>query len=162
MSRIGETNSLCLPNPAPKCELTTHRDVINSLPYLEAFTHELCRLYPAAPTMFRVPQCDCILPLSQPKRCSNGRLMESLVLQKGDTIHVAYGNINLSRNVFGEDATEVKPERFIGHGEEKATLDQTYTFGGEARNCVCVCPSSLRLLFVSMLSDEQRWTIRGG
>jgi len=110
-------------------------DTVNSLPYLEAFTHELCRLYPAAPTLFRVPQHPVTLPLAHSVTGRNGKPIETLQLNKGDTVHIAYGNMNWSTAIFGPDAMQFNPDRFLDQGQ-KATWDHTMTFGGGARNCI--------------------------
>jgi hypothetical protein len=64
------------------------RNQIDSLPYLEAFVQELLRVYPAAPTMFRVAQVDTIVPLGKSVKGRDGKMIDRLHVKKGTQFHV--------------------------------------------------------------------------
>ncbi len=61
--------------------LPAYMETLNSLPHLDAVVHEVLRLYPAAPTPFRLARTDTVIG-------RNGRSMDSLVVKKGTSIQI--------------------------------------------------------------------------
>jgi len=55
----------------------------------------------------------CSLPLSSPITGKDGRLMDSINLQKGDIIIVSTLNCNRDSAIWGADAEDWKPERWL-------------------------------------------------
>ncbi|KAL7423839.1 hypothetical protein Q5752_001423 [Cryptotrichosporon argae] len=64
---------------------------LDALPHLDAFMSELLRVYPAAPTLFRVVQRDVALPLARPILDRRGRACHAVPLKRGAIVHIAYG-----------------------------------------------------------------------
>jgi cytochrome P450 len=58
-------------------------------------------------------QRDCSLPLSSPITAKDGRLLDSITLQKGDVIIVSTLNCNRDPAIWGADAEDWKPERWL-------------------------------------------------
>ncbi|EIW57372.1 cytochrome P450 [Trametes versicolor FP-101664 SS1] len=89
-------------------------DALMGLPLLEAVCRETLRMYVLSYS-FRhaVRSHDVVLPLSQPIRGRDGSMIHEIHVPK-DTVVVA-GLLNCNRNkaIWGEDAYEWKPERFL-------------------------------------------------
>ncbi|KAF7369399.1 hypothetical protein MVEN_00268900 [Mycena venus] len=70
---------------------------LNSLPYLEHV---------------RMATEDDIMPLSKPYIDKEGKSHDSLTIPKGQIIHIPILAINTDREIWGQDATEFRPERW--------------------------------------------------
>ncbi|KAG9009835.1 hypothetical protein FRB93_005106 [Tulasnella sp. JGI-2019a] len=92
----------------------TYDDYLNKLPFLDAVTKEAMRFHPAVMYTERVAVKDDILPLLNPIRNPRtGEEVRSVMVKKGQTIHISHMAINRSKAMWGEDASEFKPERWI-------------------------------------------------
>lgn len=58
---------------------------------------------------------DIVMPLSNPIRGKNGRLIEEVPLAKGTTIVMGLWGSNINPAVWGEDAETFKPERWLSN-----------------------------------------------
>ena len=56
---------------------------------------------------------DTVLPLSKPMRGSDGSILESVVIPKGTNVLVGVRACNRNKSLWGEDADEWKPERWL-------------------------------------------------
>ena len=56
---------------------------------------------------------DSILPLSEPIRGVNGKMMHEILVPKDTTIFVGILSSNKNKDIWGEDAHEWKPERWL-------------------------------------------------
>ena len=82
--------------PSPTCESCfpqdglelTLRDTLNGLPYLGAFVHEILRTQSPNGLQLREVYADATIPLGDPVRGRNGRMLDSLHLTKGTIILV--------------------------------------------------------------------------
>ncbi|KAJ7911318.1 cytochrome P450 [Mycena leptocephala] len=120
-------------------------DTLVALPYLDAVVREVLRLYPpASPVMFREAMTDGVLPLSTPITGVDGKVMNSIPVPKGTQIYIAIAAANHSKDIWGEDALEFKPERWSNGRAESVTTKQcgiygnTLTFLGGGRSCIGV------------------------
>ena len=59
------------------------------------------------------PTEDTILPLSNPIRGKDGKLMSEILVPKGTLTFIASGTSNINKAIWGEDAEEWKPERWL-------------------------------------------------
>lgn len=64
-------------------------------------------------TQFIRTQQDVVLPLSEPVRGRDGRLMHQLLVPKYTSVFVAITASNTNKALWGEDAYEWKPERWL-------------------------------------------------
>ncbi|KAI0676514.1 cytochrome P450 [Trametes maxima] len=115
------------------------------MPYLEAVCRESLRLYTPAPQTFRGATKDTVLPLSQPIRATDGTLLHELVVPRGTNIFIAMQASNRNKALWGEDAYEWKPERWLKplpEAVEKAQIPGVFSplmsFLGGARSCIGV------------------------
>jgi cytochrome P450 len=109
----------------------TYED-LTSLPYLEAVVTEALRLHPMMEDSSRLV-CICIwtsmssahinptnqaleddvLPLKNPVRTESGALVDKIPIRKGMVLTVPFRYTNMARSIWGEDAVEFKPERWL-------------------------------------------------
>jgi hypothetical protein len=60
---------------------------------------------------------DDIIPLSQPLTLPDGSSTSTLFVETGSSIVVPVAAVNQMRSLWGEDAYEFKPERWLNDGE---------------------------------------------
>ena len=84
------------------------RSPVESEPYSDRFE------YRHTDKSYRTRQ-DVVLPLSQPIRGINGKLMSEVPLSKGTTVLVGVRACNRNTALWGDDAKEWKPERWLGN-----------------------------------------------
>ncbi|KAI8972795.1 cytochrome P450 [Trametes punicea] len=118
-------------------------DKLVSLSYLDAVCRETLRLYPMAPYRFRETREDVVLPLSEPIRGRDGSLISELPLPKGTAVFVGVMSANANKALWGPDALEWKPERWLAPLPEalaEAKMPGVYanlmTFWGGGRACI--------------------------
>ena len=101
---------------------------VNSrMPYLDAVIMEINRLYPVVHSTVRIINREITLAPSK----------KAVVLKPDMLIYLSYLHINTSTELWGLNAGEFVPERFLG-GNKK---DQPFmSFGYGPRNCVRVAP----------------------
>ncbi|KAF9265908.1 cytochrome P450 [Marasmius fiardii PR-910] len=113
---------------------TPTMDELNSLPYLDAVVRETLRLHAPVPTTTRMAVRDTVLPLNEPV---DGK--DYVEIRKGQTIFISILALNRSRKLWGEDAAEFKPERWL-NGSIDTSLPGVWgnmmTFLGGARSCI--------------------------
>ncbi|KAG8884502.1 hypothetical protein FRB98_002365 [Tulasnella sp. 332] len=97
------------PNDEP-----SYDDFQNQLPLLDAACKEIMRLHPAAGFLERVAAQDGIIPLRFPvKNRKTGQEMNSVKIKKGQLIYVSHAAVNKLPTVWGPDAAEFRPERWL-------------------------------------------------
>ncbi|KAI0648480.1 cytochrome P450 [Trametes meyenii] len=118
-------------------------DEVMELPYLDAICRETLRLYPPVRVLVRIVQKDGILPLSSPIIARDGSLIESVPVGPGQRIVTDLEAINRDKELWGEDAEEWKPERWMNplpRALEDAHIPGVYshvmTFICGARACI--------------------------
>ncbi|KAJ7358620.1 cytochrome P450 [Mycena albidolilacea] len=122
---------------------TMDHDTLVALPYLDAVVREVLRLYPPiSPTASRDTVEDSILPLSTPIIGVDGTAMSTINVPKGTPISIAIAASNHDKQIWGEDALEFRPERWINGKAESVTTKlcgiygNTMTFLGGGRSCI--------------------------
>nr|BED42987.1 cytochrome P450 monooxygenase [Trametes versicolor] len=130
-------------------------DQLHNLPYLDAVCRETLRLHPSAPMFAREVLVDTILPLSHPIRATDGTLLHELSLPRGANLLVSILACNRNEALWGADAHEWKPERWLAPlpaAVENAAIPGVYsnlmTFMGGARSCIGFTFSQLEMKVV--------------
>ncbi|KAF8318460.1 cytochrome P450 [Clavulina sp. PMI_390] len=88
-------------------------DQLNALPYLDAVVRETLRLYAPIMGTSRVATRDCVLPLAEPFVDTAGVKHDTLFVPRNATVFVPIGHMQTNRAVWGPDAFEFKPERWL-------------------------------------------------
>ncbi|KAJ7609475.1 cytochrome P450 [Roridomyces roridus] len=81
-------------------------DDLNALPYLECVVRETLRLYPSVMYNQRMAMQDDVLPLAAPYVDPRGREHQSLLVPKGQIIHVPIYAVNTDPEIWGDNALE--------------------------------------------------------
>ncbi|KAI9440827.1 cytochrome P450 [Lactarius indigo] len=123
-------------------EEMTH-DQLVSLPLLEAVCRETLRLYAPVPGVMRTARSDVILPLSSPIHDVDGREIHEIFVPENTNLYIQIYNLNRDPSIWGTDAAEWKPERWLAprpESVEKANVPSVYantmTFIGGPRSCI--------------------------
>ncbi|KAF8523309.1 cytochrome P450, partial [Hysterangium stoloniferum] len=93
-------------------------DVLLGLPYLDAVVKETLRVYPPSSLFGRTLRKDTTLPLQYPIRTVTGKETTSLPLHANTNIIISIIASNHNKKVWGEDASEWRPERWVISNQE--------------------------------------------
>lgn len=98
---------------------------VNQLPYLDAVSKECLRFYAPSPFSKRIAVRDTII--------------QGVHIRKGTPLLIPNWAVNRSRDLWGEDATEFRPERWLNDSERPtggadALAFQSFSFG--VRGCI--------------------------
>ncbi|KAJ3890390.1 cytochrome P450 [Lentinula edodes] len=126
-----------------QCVLTEHLTMedLNSLPYLDAVVKETLRFHSPAPETARVAVKDDILPLNTPVTDKNGIVHREICIKKGQHLLLAISGVNLAKELWGEDAMDFKPERWLSRLPEAVNSipgvwGNMMTFLGGPHGCI--------------------------
>ncbi|TFY56029.1 hypothetical protein EVJ58_g7886 [Rhodofomes roseus] len=118
-------------------------DDLNKLPFLDAVIRETLRVHPPGTILFRVANKDTVLPLSEPIQIADGKFMDAIPVTKGSQYLVGFAGSNMSKAMWGEDAAEWKPERWLSPLPAAVTdaripgvYSNLMTFSGGKRSCI--------------------------
>ncbi|KAJ2927120.1 hypothetical protein H1R20_g10018, partial [Candolleomyces eurysporus] len=115
-------------------------DELNSLPYLESVVRESLRIHSPIATVMRQAASDDILPLGTPFKGRDGKLHHTLRISQGQTILISILAINRSKEIWGEDSFEFKPERWKSLPESVKSVPgvwgNTLSFLAGPRACI--------------------------
>ncbi|KAG8218156.1 cytochrome P450 [Butyriboletus roseoflavus] len=96
----------------------TYDQLSNGLPYLDAVVHETLRIHAPIRESMRIAGEDDVIPLSEPVRTKSGQLIENLPIARGTSLAIPFSSVNLSSDIWGEDAKVFKPSRWL-EGDRK-------------------------------------------
>ncbi|KAG2067610.1 cytochrome P450 [Suillus decipiens] len=111
----------------------------NNMDFTNAVIKEGLRLHPIVPTLFREADSDDVIPLSQPIETKSGKIINEIPVSKGQGITASICTYNRLQSVWGEDADEWNPSRFLDNDREKSSLGvfaNLMTFSGGLRGCI--------------------------
>ncbi|KAI5117520.1 hypothetical protein M0805_009528 [Coniferiporia weirii] len=98
-------------------EFTGHdpspEQLANSLPYLDGVTRETLRLHSPVGQTSRVAAYDDVIPLSTPVTTASGESIDRITIAGGAALVVPIRAVNKSETIWGADAKEFKPERWL-------------------------------------------------
>ncbi|KAG8933006.1 hypothetical protein FRC00_013747 [Tulasnella sp. 408] len=117
-------------------------DELNALPYLDAVVREALRLNSALDTTARCAGKDASIPVSKPYIDKNGVERTEISIGAGEEIIIPITVINRDKEIWGEDADELKPERWLEgnthprSSEIPGVFSSMLTFLGGPRSCI--------------------------
>ncbi|RPD61381.1 cytochrome P450 [Lentinus tigrinus ALCF2SS1-6] len=94
-------------------------DVLVDLPYLDAIVRETFRMYPPTNMLNRTCTRDAVLPLQFPVRSATGEEMIAIHVPAGTNIIISVLGSNHEKRVWGEDASEWRPDRWLNTNGER-------------------------------------------
>jgi len=141
-------------------------DELMTLPYLEAVCRETLRLHSPATQMTRATTKDVIMPFSTPIRGRDGTMLSEILVPKGTGLAIGILACNINPAIWGPDANEWKPERFLKPLPDTVTdahvpgiYSNLMTFLGGGRACIGFKFSQLEMKMVlSVLLETLRFT----
>ncbi|KAL1946305.1 hypothetical protein VTO73DRAFT_15432 [Trametes versicolor] len=121
--------------------------------------------------IFRQALEDTILPLSHPIRATDGTLLRSIAVPRGTNILVSILACNRDKALWGPDADEWKPERWLAPlpaAVESAAIPGVYsniemdrmTFSGGARGCIGFTFSQLEMSEFAPVNHVRPFVLR--
>ncbi|KAM5545452.1 hypothetical protein V8D89_000490 [Ganoderma adspersum] len=130
-------------------------DDLVKLPYLDAVCRETLRMHAPVVLAGRLAAKDMVLPLATPVRGHDGVMMSELVVPEGTGMLMHYQGSNSMPELWGDDAHEWKPERWLApfpKALEDARIPGVYsnlmTFSGGVRSCIGFKFSQLEMKIV--------------
>ncbi|CCM05373.1 uncharacterized protein FIBRA_07589 [Fibroporia radiculosa] len=119
---------------------TPTMDELSALPYLDAVVREVLRLYAPVPIALRTAVRDDVLPLQTPWTDIYGQQHDSINVPGGTLIDIPLLAMNRSKELWGEDAFEFKPERWSSIPANARSIPGVWsnltTFLGGPRSCI--------------------------
>ncbi|KAM5543262.1 hypothetical protein V8D89_003136 [Ganoderma adspersum] len=119
---------------------TPTMEELNELPYLDKVVREILRLHPPVMLVNREAQRDDVIPVSEPFVDANGKLQHGIEVRRGNRIFVGIAAFQTSKEIWGEDALEFKPDRWDSPPEAISSTPgvwgHLFTFSGGARACI--------------------------
>jgi len=115
---------------------------LNALPYLDAVMRENMRTNSVATVARREADKDDIIPLSIPIVDHNGITRHEIEVTKGQGIFVSTLAMNRDRSIWGEDAFEFRPERWLAPNSHPRSFEipgvysGVMSFLGGPRHCI--------------------------
>lgn len=94
-------------------------DELINLPFLDGVVRETLRLYPSLPHMVRNVLKATTLPLQFPVHSSSGAEISSIAVHEKSFVIISILAANRNRTIWGDDANEWKPERWLSSPEGK-------------------------------------------
>nr|BAL05185.1 cytochrome P450 [Phanerodontia chrysosporium] len=118
-------------------------DTLVALPYMDAVCRETLRLHPPVNMMSRETREDVMMPLSEPIQGVNGETISEIFVPKDTSVIVSIRACNRNKAIWGEDADEWKPERWlsplpeaVGNAHVPGVYSHLMTFLGGGRACI--------------------------
>ncbi|CUA73383.1 Putative cytochrome P450 CYP13A7 [Caenorhabditis elegans] [Rhizoctonia solani] len=91
----------------------TYEDLISGMPWLDAIAKETFRHRPLSSHTERVALKDDVLRLHNPVYNERGHKITEVAIKAGQLIHIPSISMSHAKSVWGEDADEFRPERWL-------------------------------------------------
>ncbi|KAH0833223.1 cytochrome P450 [Lanmaoa asiatica] len=97
-------------------------DLLMGLPYLDAVVRETLRVHPPTSLLSRTVREDTVLPLYRPIKAVSGEMLSEIAIPKGTTLIMSLLAANHNKDIWGEDALEWRPERWLNAAGKRVQL----------------------------------------
>ncbi|TFK96159.1 cytochrome P450 [Pterulicium gracile] len=129
--------------------------MLDALPLLNAVIKETSRMHPIVPNLAREAGKDDVIPLSYPVQTRSGEWVNSVTVKKGQAIGISICAYNRIRAVWGDDANEWNPDRWMKDGVRHDTVNlgvhaNLLTFSAGLRACIGLI--ELQVLMFQLIS----------
>ncbi|KAJ7506145.1 cytochrome P450 [Mycena galericulata] len=119
----------------------SHSDVAyDNMPLLNAFIKEVLRMYPAGALADRVAVSDTIIPLRESIVTSTGERITAIPVRKGQIVTSATASNHRLESLWGADAHEFKPSRWVEgvpyKGDAYGPYANLLAFGSGTHTCI--------------------------
>ncbi|KAG1734666.1 cytochrome P450 [Suillus paluster] len=102
-------------------------DTLINLPLLDAVVRETLRLYPSLPVLSRRTTEAASVPLQFPVRSVSGEEIDAIPVAQNQRLVISILAANHNQNIWGEDASEWKPERWLNSTQAGVKNGVKYT-----------------------------------
>ncbi|KAF9047053.1 cytochrome P450 [Hymenopellis radicata] len=99
-----------------------HTTVLSSSKYSDRTVNETLRLHPFVHTLIRVAQQDDVLPLLEPIKTRDGKVLTEIPISEGQSIQASVYMYNRNPIVWGDDVDKWNPNRFLDVDHREATV----------------------------------------
>lgn len=86
---------------------------------MQVFKQEVCRFYSAIPYTERIAVRDTVVPISKPIISRRGEKVVDIPVKKGQHVEIAISSYNRLPEIWGEDAEQFNPFRWLEGRVEK-------------------------------------------
>jgi len=137
-------------------------DALDDIPLLDAVIKETLRLHPPVPSMERVCLEDTIVTLSNPLGGLHNKQSTSIPILRGQTVIVGLAACNADPEIWGPDAMEWRPERWLKPLPERVIqakipgiVSHIMSFMGGDRSCIgqTFAMLELKIIVSTLLSN---------
>ncbi|KZO98273.1 cytochrome P450 [Calocera viscosa TUFC12733] len=119
---------------------TPSMDDLNALPYLDMVVKESLRFNSPVTATHRIAIQADVIPLLHPVVDRNGVVRDTVHVQAGDLVGIQILAMNKSKELWGEDAEEFRPERWAEEAQEARNIPGVWahimSFLGGPRACI--------------------------
>lgn len=136
-----QTVTLYSPSSTDPVDQTT-LNTLNALPLLDAVVRETLRIYSPVFGIGRTAMCDDVVELEKPFVDRKGVTRNHVVVPKGHSVIVPVFTMHRSTSIWGPDATEFNPDRWLGAGPPatasniSGVLSNLMSFSSGPRACI--------------------------
>jgi len=114
---------------------------LDSMKYTLAAMKETLRFHPIVANRIRIAARDDVIPLAIPQKTKTGETINSIPVSRGQRIMLSFIAYHRLKEVWGSDADQWRPERFIEgiNGPVKATvgvMSNLVSFSSGLRSCI--------------------------
>ncbi|KAJ7302444.1 cytochrome P450 [Mycena albidolilacea] len=121
---------------------------IEKLPILDAVVREMLRVYSPVTFIWRQTTKDVVVPLTHPIRSTTtGEEINEMLIEQGTAVYLGLAAANRSTAVWGPDASEFKPERWLNRTQTESKLPGAYSGMMTFLSGAKVCPGRIFAIF---------------
>ncbi|KAJ8596737.1 cytochrome P450 [Rhizopogon salebrosus TDB-379] len=109
---------------------------LNAMTFTNAVIKEGLRFHPIVPNLAREATSDDVIPLAQPIETKSGKIIHEIPISKGQGITASICTYNRLKTLWGEDADQWNPNRFLDGNKERSLLGVFANLSAGIRACI--------------------------